>query len=182
MDRLAPHRTDTWAHGAKPAQKQYAAIARPSPSSRRSLCAPTRTTTPTAKAVFEDDENVTVIEMTTDDAWVPRHRRHLRHRRQGRQARLRLALQRLRRLPSTACTSRWKADDQIACKMAELSHCRRYRPDDMILEGGSITVDGEGTSWSPSSACFPRRTASAVLAEEGEEDTIWPSLRQAPEP
>jgi len=23
-----PHRTDTWAHGAKPAQKQYAAIAR----------------------------------------------------------------------------------------------------------------------------------------------------------
>ena len=68
MDRLALHRTDTWAHGAKPAQKQYAAIARPSPSSRRSLCAPTRTTTPT-KAVFEDDENVTVIEMTTDDAW-----------------------------------------------------------------------------------------------------------------
>ena len=29
--------------------------------------------------------------------------------------------------------------------MAELSGCRRYRPDDMILEGGSITVDGEGT-------------------------------------
>ena len=29
--------------------------------------------------------------------------------------------------------------------MAEMSGCRRYRPESFILEGGSIHVDGEGT-------------------------------------
>ena len=39
----------------------------------------------------------------------------------------------------------WDKDEQIALKMAEFSGVRRYRPDSLILEGGSITVDGEGT-------------------------------------
>ena len=33
-----PHRTDTWAHGAKPAQKQYAAIARAIELSKDKYC------------------------------------------------------------------------------------------------------------------------------------------------
>ena len=39
----------------------------------------------------------------------------------------------------------WDKDEQIALKMAEMSGCRRYRPESFILEGGSIHVDGEGT-------------------------------------
>ena len=64
-----PHRTDTWAHGAKPAQKQYAAIARAiSEFTPVYMCA-NQVDYANCKAVFENDENVTVVEMTTDDAW-----------------------------------------------------------------------------------------------------------------
>ena len=59
-----PHRTDTWAHGAKPAQKQYAAIARAiSEFTPVYMCA-NQVDYANCKAVFENDENVTVIEMT----------------------------------------------------------------------------------------------------------------------
>ena len=64
-----PHRTDTWAHGAKPAQKQYAAIARAiAEFTPVTMCA-NQADYANCKAAFEEDENVTVIEMTTDDAW-----------------------------------------------------------------------------------------------------------------
>lgn len=139
-----PHRTDTWAHGAKPAQKQYAAIARAIAEFTPVVMCANEDDYANCKAVFEDDENVTVIEMTTDDAWFRDTGATYVIDGKG---------------DKRACDWHfnayggfidglyfpWKADDQIACKMAELSHCRRYRPDDMILEGGSITVDGEGT-------------------------------------
>lgn len=64
-----PHRTDTWAHGAKPAQKQYAAIARAiAEFTPVTICA-NQADYANCKAVFDEDENVTVIEMTSDDAW-----------------------------------------------------------------------------------------------------------------
>ena len=59
-----PHRTDTWAHGAKPAQKQYAAIARAiAEFTPVTMCA-NQADYANCKAAFEEDENVTVIEMT----------------------------------------------------------------------------------------------------------------------
>ena len=61
-----PHRTDTWAHGAKPAQKQYAAIARAiAEFTPVTMCA-NQADYANCKAAFEEDENVTVIEMTTE--------------------------------------------------------------------------------------------------------------------
>ena len=65
-----PHRTDTWAWGAKPAQKQYADVARAIAEFEPVTMCVNQVDYANAKAVFEDDENVTVIEMTTDDAWV----------------------------------------------------------------------------------------------------------------
>lgn len=92
-----PHRTDTWAHGAKPAQRQYAAIARAIAEFTPVYMCANQVDYANCKAVFENDENVTVVEMTTGRRLVPRHRCHLRHQRQGREARQPLALQRLRR-------------------------------------------------------------------------------------
>ena len=67
--------------------------------------------------------------------------------------------------------------------MAQLAGCARYRPDDMILEGGSITVDGEGTVIVTDQCLLsPGRTASAVLAEEADEDTIWPAYAKKFQP
>ena len=63
-----PERPDNWRNGAKPAQKQYAAIARAiSEFTPVYMCA-NQVDYANCKAVFEEDENVTVIEMTTDDA------------------------------------------------------------------------------------------------------------------
>lgn len=77
----------------------------------------------------------------------------------------------------------WDKDEQIALKMAELSGCRRYRPDDMILEGGSITVDGEGTLVVTDQCLLsPGRTCSAVLEEEEDPESIWPKFHKKFEP
>ena len=65
-----PHRTDTWAWGAKPAQKQYADVARAIAEFEPVTMCVNQVDYANARAVFEDDENVTVVEMTTDDAWV----------------------------------------------------------------------------------------------------------------
>jgi agmatine deiminase len=165
-----PHRTDTWAFGAKPAQKQYADIARAiSQFTPVTMCV-NQVDYANAKAVFEDDENVQVIEMTTDDAW----------------------------LRDTCCTFvvddkgevranhwnfnayggfenglyfPWDKDTQIGVKVAELAGARRYRPDDMILEGGSITVDGEGTVITTDMCLLdPGRTASTTGLEPWSEE------------
>ena len=132
-----PHRTDTWAHGAKPAQKQYAAIARAiAEFTPVTMCA-NQADYANCKAAFEEDENVTVIEMTTDDAWFrdtaatfvingkgDKRTNHWHFNAYGGLV--------------DGLYFPWDKDEQIALKMAELSGCRRYRPDDMILEGGPL--------------------------------------------
>ena len=171
-----PHRTDTWAHGAKPAQKQYAAIARAiAEFTPVTMCA-NQADYANCKAAFEEDENVTVIEMTTDDAWFrdtaatfvingkgDKRANHWHFNAYGGLV--------------DGLYFPWDKDEQIALKMAELSGCRRYRPDDMILEGGSITVDGEGTVVVTDQCLLsPGRTCSAVLEEE--EDPEYPFYEQ----
>ncbi|MGN0073177.1 MAG: agmatine deiminase [Coriobacteriales bacterium] len=165
-----PHRTDTWAFGAKPAQKQYAAIARAiAEFTPVTMCA-NQVDFANCKAVFEEDENVTVIEMTTDDAWFRDTAATFVINDKG---------------DKRACHWHfnayggfvdglyfpWDKDEQIALKIAELAGCRRYRPDDMILEGGSITVDGEGTLVVTDMCLLsPGRTASATDYEPWSEE------------
>ena len=177
-----PHRTDTWAHGAKPAQKQYAAIARAiAEFTPVTMCA-NQADYANCKAAFEEDENVTVIEMTTDDAWFrdtaatfvingkgDKRANHWHFNAYGGLV--------------DGLYFPWDKDEQIALKMAELSGCRRYRPDDMILEGGSITVDGEGTVVVTDQCLLsPGRTCSAVLEEEEDPESIWPKFKRKFEP
>lgn len=139
-----PHRTDTWAFGAKPAQVQYAAIARAISEFAPVYMCVNQVDYANAKAVFEDDPGVHVVEMTTDDAWF---------RDTGATYVVNDAGEvRANHWHFNAYGGfydglyfPWDKDEQIALKMAELSEVDRYRPDDFILEGGSITVDGEGT-------------------------------------
>ena len=177
-----PHRTDTWAHGAKPAQKQYAAIARAiSQFTPVTMCA-TEADFANCLAAFEDDDNVTVIEMTTNDAWFRDTGATFVTDGKGGKRAVDWHFNAYGGLIDGLYFP-WDADDQIAAKMAQLTGCVRYRPDDMILEGGSITVDGEGTVIVTDQCLLsPGRTASAVLAEEADEDTIWPAYARAFEP
>ena len=177
-----PHRTDTWAHGAKPAQKQYAAIARAiSQFTPVTMCA-NEADFANCLATFEDDDNVTVIEMTTDDAWFRDTGATFVTDGAGGKRAVDWHFNAYGGLIDGLYFP-WDADDQIAAKMAQLTGCARYRPDDMILEGGSITVDGEGTVIVTDQCLLsPGRTASAVLAEEADEDTIWPAYAKKFQP
>lgn len=177
-----PHRTDTWAHGAKPAQKQYAAIARAiSEFTPVYMCA-NQVDYANCKAVFENDENVTVIEMTTDDAWFRDTAATYVINGKGEKRANHWHFNAYGGLVDGLYFP-WDKDEQIALKMAELSGCRRYRPDDMILEGGSITVDGEGTLVVTDQCLLsPGRTCSAVLEEEEDPESIWPKYRKKFEP
>lgn len=177
-----PHRTDTWAHGAKPAQKQYAAIARAiAEFTPVTMCA-NEADFANCLAAFEDDDNVTVIEMTTNDAWFRDTGATFVTDGAGNKRACDWHFNAYGGLIDGLYFP-WDADDQIAAKMAQLTGCVRYRPDDMILEGGSITVDGEGTVIVTDQCLLsPGRTASAVLAEEVDEDTIWPAYAKQFEP
>ena len=177
-----PHRTDTWAHGAKPAQKQYAAIARAiSEFTPVYMCA-NQVDYANCKAVFENDENVTVIEMTTDDAWFRDTAATYVINGKGEKRANHWHFNAYGGLVDGLYFP-WDKDEQIALKMAELSGCRRYRPDDMILEGGSITVDGEGTLVVTDQCLLsPGRTCSAVLEEEEDPESIWPKFHKKFEP
>lgn len=177
-----PHRTDTWAFGAKPAQRQYAAIARAIAEFTPVVMCVNEADYANCKAVFENDENVTVLEMTTDDAWfrdtgatfVVNDKGEVRANNWHFNAYGGLV---------DGLYFPWRADDEIAQKMAEFAGARTYRPDDMILEGGSITVDGEGTLVVTDQCLLsPGRTCSAVLADEEDEDTIWPRYARKFEP
>ena len=177
-----PHRTDTWAHGAKPAQKQYAAIARAiSQFTPVTMCA-NEADFANCLAAFEDDDAVTVVEMTTNDAWFRDTGATFVTDGAGGKRAVDWHFNAYGGLIDGLYFP-WDADDQIAAKMAQLTGCVRYRPDDMILEGGSITVDGEGTVIVTDQCLLsPGRTASAVLAEEVDEDTIWPAYAKKFQP
>ena len=140
-----PHRTDTWAWGAKPAQKQYADVARaiaefePVTRGREP-----RRDYANAKAVFEDDENVLVVEMTTDDAWVRDTGATWVVNDEGDKRAVHWHFNAWGGLVDGLYFP-WDKDEQMGLKVADLAGVDRYRPDSFVLEGGSIHVDGEGT-------------------------------------
>ena len=177
-----PHRTDTWAHGAKPAQKQYADIARAIAEFTPVVMCVNEVDYNNCKAVFDEDENITVLEMTTNDAWFRDTGATFVVDGKGGKRANNWHFNAYGGLIDGLYFP-WDADDKIAQKMAEFSGVRTYRPDDMILEGGSITVDGEGTLVVTDQCLLsPGRTCSAVLADEEDEDTIWPKYARKFEP
>lgn len=165
-----PHRTDTWAWGAKPAQKQYAAVARAIAEFEPVTMCVNQVDYANAKAVFEDDENVTVIEMTTDDAWVRDTGATWVVNDEGDKRAVHWHFNAYGGFENGLYFP-WDKDEQIALKMAEMSGCRRYRPESLILEGGSIHVDGEGTVVTTDMCLLdPGRNASATDYEAWSEE------------
>ncbi|MDJ1122408.1 agmatine deiminase family protein [Olsenella sp. YH-ols2217] len=176
-----PHRTDTWAHGAKPAQAQYANVARAIAQFTPVYMCANECDYANCKAVFEDDPNVTVVEMSTNDAWFRDTGATFVTNGEGGKRAVHWHFNAYGGAID-GLYAPWDFDEQIAVKMAELAHADCYRPDDMILEGGSITVDGEGTVIVTDQCLLsPGRTASAVR-EEPDEDDIWPTYANTFQP
>jgi agmatine deiminase len=138
---LWPERTDNWRLGAKPAQKAFAAVA-------TTIAASEPVTMAVSDAQFENcrallPPEVRVVEVSSDDAWMrdcgPTFVVDGAGRRRGVDW----------RFNAWGGTNGglyfpWDRDDRVAAKVLEIEGADRYRAP-IVLEGGAIHVDGEGT-------------------------------------
>jgi agmatine deiminase len=136
-----PERPDNWRLGAKPAQEAYAAVA-------EAIAASEPVTMAVSDAQFENcrallPPAVRVVEVSTDDAWMrdtgPTFVVDGAGGRRG-------VDWRFNAWGGTegGLYFPWDRDDRVAAKVLEIVGDDRYRAP-IVLEGGAIHVDGEGT-------------------------------------
>jgi agmatine deiminase len=136
-----PERPDNWRLSAEPAQVAYAAVAE-----AIHACEPV--TVAVSDAQFERcrsllSPSIRVVEISADDAWIrdtgPTFVVDADGRRRGVDWRFNAwgGLQ-------GGLYSSWNRDERVAAKVLEIERAARYRAP-IVLEGGSIHVDGEGT-------------------------------------
>lgn len=136
-----PERPDNWRLGAKPAQEAYAAVA-------AAIAASEPVTMAVSDAQFENcramlPPEVRVVEVSTDDAWLrdtgPTFVVDGNGGRRG-------VDWRFNAWGGTegGLYFPWDRDDRVAAKVLEVEGDDRYRAP-IVLEGGAIHVDGEGT-------------------------------------
>jgi agmatine deiminase len=136
-----PERPDNWRLGAKPAQQAYAAVAE-----AINVCEPV--TMAVSDAQFEHcravlSATIRVVEISTDDAWMrdigPSFLLDASGGRRGVDWRFNAwgGLDGGLYFP-------WDRDERVAAKVLEIEGSDRYRAP-IVLEGGAIHVDGEGT-------------------------------------
>jgi agmatine deiminase len=173
-----PERPDNWRLGAKPAQHAYAAVAE-----AIGACEPV--TVAVSDAQFEHcrallSPAIRVVEISTDDAWMrdigPTFVVDDRGGRRGVDWRFNAwgGLHGGLYFP-------WDRDERVARKVLELEGADRYRAP-IVLEGGSIHVDGEGTVLSTEECLLnPNRNPDlsreqieqVLLDHLGAEKVIW---------
>ncbi|HEX6780792.1 MAG TPA: agmatine deiminase [Solirubrobacterales bacterium] len=138
---LWPERTDNWRLGAKPAQEAFAAVA-------TAIAASEPVTMGVSDAQFENcramlPPEVRVVEISSDDAWMrdcgPTFVVGGEGGRRG-------VDWRFNAWGGTegGLYFPWDRDERVAAKVLEIEGADRYRAP-IVLEGGSIHVDGEGT-------------------------------------
>ncbi|HET8565377.1 MAG TPA: agmatine deiminase [Solirubrobacterales bacterium] len=136
-----PERTDNWRLGAKLAQEAFAAVA-------VAIAASEPVTMAVSDAQFENcrallPPEVRVVEVSTDDAWLrdtgPTFVLDGAGRRRG-------VDWHFNAWGGTdgGLYSSWDRDERVAAKVLEIEGDDRYRAP-IVLEGGAIHVDGEGT-------------------------------------
>jgi agmatine deiminase len=173
-----PERPDNWRLGAKPAQEAYAAVA-------AAVAVSEPVTMAVSDAQFDHcrsllPASVRVVEMSTDDAWIrdtgPTFVVDGAGGRRGVDWRFNAwgGLDGGLYFP-------WDRDDRIAAKVLEIEGAERYRAP-IVLEGGSIHVDGEGTVL-VTEECLRNRNRNPELSREqieaalhaylGTEKVVW---------
>lgn len=173
-----PERTDNWRLGSKPAQEAYAAVA-------TAIAASEPVTMAVSDAQFENcrallPPEVRIVEISTDDAWLrdtgPTFVVDGNGRRRG-------VDWKFNAWGGTAggLYSSWERDDRVAAKVLEIEGSDRYRAP-LVLEGGAIHVDGEGTVLT-TEECLLNPNRNPALSREqiervlldylGAEKVIW---------
>jgi agmatine deiminase len=136
-----PERPDNWRQGARPAQEAFAAVAAAIADSEPVTMAVSAGQLEQARTLLP--RSVRLVAIETDDAWLrdtgPTFVRDGVGRRRGVDWRFNAwgGLE-------GGLYSSWERDDRVAARILEIEGSERYRAP-IVLEGGSIHVDGEGT-------------------------------------
>jgi agmatine deiminase len=166
-----PERPDNWRLGAKPAQRAYAAVA-------EAINVSEPVTVAVSDAQFEHcrsllSPSIRVVEIATDDAWIrdigPTFVVDGRGGRRGIDWRFNAwgGLDGGLYFP-------WDRDERVARKVLEIEGADRYRAP-IVLEGGSIHVDGEGTVIS-TEECLLNPNRNPALSREQIERVLFDHL------
>ncbi len=166
-----PERPDNWRRGAKPAQGAYAAVA-------EAISVAEPVSMAVSDAQFEHCQEVLspsirVVEISTDDAWIrdmgPTFLVDDSGGRRGVDWRFNAwgGLQGGLYFP-------WDRDDRVAQKVLEIECADRYRAP-IVLEGGSIHVDGEGTVMA-TEECLLNPNRNPQLSRQQIEQTLFDYL------
>jgi agmatine deiminase len=136
-----PERTDNWRLGAGPAQEAFAAVA-------TAIAASEPVTMACSDAEFDHcrsllPDSVRVVEISTDDAWMRDTGPSFVVDGKGGRRGVDWIFNAWGGLDG-GLYSPWERDDRVARKVLEIEGAGRYRAP-LVLEGGSIHVDGEGT-------------------------------------
>ena len=141
---LWPHRTDNWQYGAKPAQQVFASVARAIARFEPVTIGVKPVDYAAAHCIFEDDELIDIVEMESDDAWIRDCGPAFVVNDSGEMRAVHFGFNAWGGLYDGLYFP-WDKDELVGMKVCDLSHVDRYKPDNFVLEGGSFTVDGEGT-------------------------------------
>ena len=141
---LWPHRPDNWRDGAKPAQKAFADVARGIAQFEPVIVGVNPEDYAAAHYVLAGEENILVVEMTSDDSWIRDCGPTFVVNDDGDVRAVHWHFNAWGGLVDGLYFP-WDQDALVGLKVADLAGVDRYRPDSFVLEGGSIHVDGEGT-------------------------------------
>ncbi len=156
-----PERTDNWRDGAKPAQRAFVEVAKQISE-----------TTPVTMLVNADQydnavsrlpDSVRVLEVSTDDSWMRDIGASYVVNDNGERRGVDWEFNAWGGFVDGLYWP-WKRDDQVAQKMCEVTGDGRYRAP-IVLEGGSIHVDGEGTLYT-TEECLLHESRNPDLTRE----------------
>lgn len=136
-----PYRTDNWRGNAAPAQQAFAAVA--NAISRNTPVIMGVPAAEMAKARSTMPAEITLVEMESDDAWMRDTGPTVVLNQAGEQRGISWTFNAWGGLNGGLYAS-WERDQLVAGQVANYHHMPCYNTD-LVLEGGSIHVDGEGT-------------------------------------
>jgi agmatine deiminase len=173
-----PERPDNWRLGAEPAQAAYAAVAEAISASEPVTVAVSDEQFERCRSVLSPE--IRVVELSSDDAWIRDTGPTFVVDRRGRRRGVDWRFNAWGGLDGGLYRP-WDRDERVAAKVLEIERADRYRAP-LVLEGGSIHVDGEGTVMATEECLLnPNRNPEltreqierALLDYLGASKTIW---------
>ncbi len=180
-----PERPDNWRLGAKPAQEAFAAVATAIAASEPVTVGASAAQYANARARLP--AGVRVVELSTNDAWARDTGPTFLVDDKGRKRGVDWLFNAWGGFDGGLYFP-WDKDDAVAQKVLEIEGCDRYRAP-LVLEGGAIHVDGQGTVIT-TEECLLNRNRNPQLSRAqieqhlrdylGVETVIWLGQGRAP--